>query len=154
MVGKASEIVLKSGGNIKFDLKAHNPILSKALSGVDNGMAYKNFANIAKKLYNKRPEIPVLTATTLLVPGYVDSEEIESIASFISNLNNSIPYSLLIFHPDYWMRDLPATSINQVIECYGAAVKHLENVHVGNLHIVGLRSMGEFLRVLEKNHKN
>jgi pyruvate formate lyase activating enzyme len=79
-----------------------------------------------------------------MVPGYVDAAEVEAIAGFIADLDPSIPYSLLAFHPDYHMADLPYTSLGQAVECYNAARRHLERVHVGNLHTLGVRSMESF----------
>ena len=143
LVRRAAELSLESGGNIKFDLKCFDRNLSIALSGVPNDRAYENFRMIAEELYDERPEVPVLTATTLLVPGYVDASEVEAIAEFIADLNPEIPYSLLIFHPDWMMSDLPVTPLKDVLECYRAARRHLRNVNVGNLHLVGLRSMEE-----------
>jgi len=144
MVDEAARLSLKSGGNVKFDLKAWSRTLSVALSGVDNSRAYENFQRIAKTLHPHRPEEPLLTATTLLVPYYVDEVEVESIASFIADLDPTIPYSLLIFYGAHAMKDLPVTPRDQVVACYRAAKKHLERVHVGNLHLIGLRSMADF----------
>ncbi|MEM3607366.1 MAG: radical SAM protein [Candidatus Bathyarchaeia archaeon] len=138
LVDRAAEIALRSGGNIKFDLKCYDPTLSLALSGVSNRRAYENFQRIAERYYDDRPDLPVLTATTLLVPGYVDKREVEGIAEFIASLNPEIPYSLLIFHPDYYMYDLPVTPRRQVEECLEAASKYLRHVHVGNLQLLGL----------------
>ena len=145
LVKEAAEVATKSGGNIKFDLKSYDPDLSLALSGVDNSAAFSNFEMIGREFYNKRPEVPMLTATTLLVPGYVDAFEVRKIASFISDINESIPYSLLLFHPKYAMSDLPFTSYVQAKSCYAAATEFLENVHVGNLKILGIRNMREFI---------
>ena len=142
LVREAAELALESGGNLKFDLKAFNPNLSLALSGVSNRRAYENFELVAREFYDKRREVPVLTATTLLVPGYVDHVEVEGIAKFISELNPEIPYSLLVFHPDFMMRDLPITPVKQVKLCYEAAKKHLRNVNIGNLHLLGLSGVG------------
>ncbi len=61
----------RSGGIIKFDLKAFDSNLSIALSGVPNSRAYENFERIAAEFFEKLAP-PVLTATTLLVPFYVD----------------------------------------------------------------------------------
>lgn len=151
MVLRAAELALESGGNVKFDLKCYTPTLSLALSGVQNRRAYKNFRRIAEGLYSERRELPVLTATTLLVPGYVDAYEVGAIAEFIADLDPLIPYSLLIFHPDYHMMDLPTTPIKQVIECYRAAKSRLERVHVGNLHLIGVSSMVRFERLATKS---
>jgi len=78
----------------------------------------------------------ILTATTLLIPGYIDKEEIEKIAKFISSLNPDIPYSLLAFHPDFKMRDMPVTTKKLAEECYEAATKHLNKVNIGNKHLL------------------
>ncbi|MFB0558226.1 MAG: radical SAM protein [Candidatus Bathyarchaeia archaeon] len=147
LVKRAAETSLVTGGNVKFDLKAFTPELSLALSGVPNERAYRNFEMVAEEIYPERRELPVLTATTLLVPGYVDAAEVEAIAKFIAGLDPSIPYSLLVFHPAYLMKDLPYTSLRQAVECYRVARKHLERVHVGNLHILGLWSMSQFTSV-------
>ena len=142
LVREAAQLALESGGNIKFDLKAFNPDLALALSGVPNRRAFENFELIAKEFYGERKDVPVLTATTLLVSGYVDHVEVEQIAKFIADLNPEIPYSLLVFHPDFQMRDLTITPIKQVKLCLEVAKKHLKKVHVGNLHLLGLRFLG------------
>jgi pyruvate formate lyase activating enzyme len=78
----------------------------------------------------------MLTASTLLVPGYVDAEEVENIAKFISQINPNIPYTLLAFYPCYIMNDLPTTSKKQALECQKAAQKHLKNTRIGNIHLL------------------
>lgn len=135
LVEKAAKLSLQSGGNIKFDLKCFNENLSFALSGVSNKASYENFRMVTG-FFDKRPDLPVLTATTLLVPGYVDEVEVSNIARFISSLNDEIPYSLLIFHPDYMMMDMPVTPKKQVFRCFDEAKKHLKHVNIGNLHLL------------------
>jgi pyruvate formate lyase activating enzyme len=136
LVERAAEIALRSGGNLKFDLKCFNPNLSLALSGVENSSAYENFKMVYDRFYNQRSNLPVLTATTLLVPGYTDAQEVDGIASFIANLDESIPYSLLVFFPHFMMQDLPVTPVEQVRECYRTATKHLKRVNIGNLNLL------------------
>jgi pyruvate formate lyase activating enzyme len=150
VVRKAAELAKITGGNIKFDLKAWDPSLCLALSGVPNERAYLNFEMIAKEFYPTRRELPMLTATTLMVPGYVDAFEVEEIAKFIAELDRGIPYSLLSFHPAYMMADLPYTSLHQAVECYNSAIRHLDRVNIGNLRTLGLRSMVEFTRIANK----
>lgn len=137
LVRRAAELSAQSGGIVKFDLKTFDPNLSRALSGVPNQRAYENFELIATEFF-EQSNPPVLTATTLLVPFYVDEHEVEHIASFIANLNPEIPYSLLVFHPQFYMRDLPVTPREQVYRCYEAAKRHLKNVNIGNKHLLGL----------------
>jgi pyruvate formate lyase activating enzyme len=128
---RAAELSHESKGTVKFDLKAWNNNLHRALTGRSNEQTLRNF----EKLFNQYPS--VLSATTLLVPHYVDEEEVEGIAAFIASLDNSIPYSLLIFHPDYKLADMSVTPKEQVLRCYKAAKKHLKNVNIGNLHLLG-----------------
>lgn len=137
LMRKMGFLAEESGGIIKFDLKAYSEQLHRALCGVSNQTILKNFAMLADSLSFKNKYYPPLMATTLLVPYYVDEIEVAQIARFIRNLNPSIEYSLLIFHPDHLMRDLPATPLKQVQRCYDAAKRELGRpVHVGNLHLL------------------
>jgi len=140
LVERAAELALRSGGNIKFDLKCSSDTVSRALSGVSNRRSFENFEMLFAKYGIGRPSMPLLTATTLLVPGYVDDQEVEKIAMFLAGLDREIPYSLLVFHPDFMMSDLPVTPIRQVEDCYRAAKKHLNRVNIGNLQSLGIRS--------------
>ncbi|RLI28581.1 radical SAM protein [Candidatus Bathyarchaeota archaeon] len=133
---KAAELSLYSGGIVKFDLKTWSNSLNVALCGVSNKPTLENFRRIGEKYYKARLEPPLLTASTLLVPGYVDAEEVENIARFIAEINPTIPYTLLAFYPQYVMNDLPTTSRKTAEECYRRARKHLENVRIGNVHLL------------------
>jgi pyruvate formate lyase activating enzyme len=145
LVEKLAEIVYKSGGNIKFDFKAWNQNLHQALTGRKNSNVLNNIKLVYEKLEkNNDRNVPMLGISTLLVPYYLDKSEIENISKFVARLDPEIPYSLLIFHPDFKMKDLPITPLKQVREAYITAEKVLNNVRVGNLHLLGIRSMEEF----------
>jgi pyruvate formate lyase activating enzyme len=133
---KAAEIALESGGNIKFDLKTWSEPLSLALCGVSNKPTFENFRMIGEKFYGKRKELPMLSASTLLISGYVDVEEIEGIAKFISEIDASIPYTLLAFYPCYVMNDLPTTNRKQALDCQKTAEKYLKNTRIGNVNLL------------------
>jgi len=133
---KAAEFSLVSGGTIKFDLKTWDANLNKALCGVSNKPTLESFKMIGDGFFKKRSELPVLTASTLLVPGYVDVEEVEALAQFIAEVDSAIPYTLLAFYPHYVMNDLPTTSREQANRCYSTAKKHLENVRIGNVNLL------------------
>lgn len=136
LVKQVGKQALKSGGIIKFDLKAPSSKLSLALSGVRNERIYQNFEMLYNEYYHKRPSIPLLTATTLLVPGYIEPNEVERIAKKIAHIDEKIPYSLLVFHPDFKARDLPVTPKQTAKECFNRAKNHLEHVHLGNKHLL------------------
>jgi pyruvate formate lyase activating enzyme len=126
---------VESGGCVKFDLKAMDANIHYALCGADNKRTLENFAAAAEYI-PQRPEPPPLIASTLLVPDYIDAQEVRAIASFIAKLDSNIPYALLGFHGDFLMTDLPATSWKQAESCLAAAKEAgLKRVRLGNVHI-------------------
>jgi pyruvate formate lyase activating enzyme len=136
LLHKMMSLSLESGGCVKFDLKAMNRNIHLALCGVDNGRTLENFAAAARRI-SERHQPPPLVASTLLVPGYIDAQEVGAIASFIADLDPSIPYALLGFHGDFLMTDLPPTSRKHAQSCLAAAeAAGLKRVRIGNVHIL------------------
>jgi pyruvate formate lyase activating enzyme len=131
------ELALVTGGCVKFDLKAWDEALHIALTGSTNRRSLSNFARAAKEL-SRRPVPPLLVASTLLVPGYVDEREVGGIASFLASLDPQIPYSLLGFHPHFALSDLPRTPATLARKCLEAARDAgLSRVKIGNVHLLG-----------------
>jgi len=130
------ELSVESGGCIKFDLKAWDNSLHRALCGVTNWRTVRNFAYLSRWI-SRRPDPPLLIASTLLVPGYVETEQVSQIAAFIAQLNPDIPYALLAFHPAFEMSDLPTTSHRQATDCLAVAKSAgLTCVRLGNVHLL------------------
>jgi len=133
----AVELSLASGGCIKFDLKAFDAALYRALTGGSNQVALENFARAAARI-RERPEPPLVVASTLLVPGYVDADEVGRIARFIARLDPGIPYALLGFAPQFAMSDLPPTSVRHAEQAFQEARRAgLQRVRIGNRHLLG-----------------
>jgi len=136
-LGRMADLSFRSGGCIKFDLKAWDEGLHYALCGVTNRKTLENFEKLARRTW-QRPEPPLLIASTLLVPGYVDEREVAGISRFISKLNPEIPYSLLAFYPHFHLGDLPTTSLAHALRCKSVAEQAgLHRVHIGNVHLLG-----------------
>ena len=134
---RATELSLETGGVVKFDLKTWDGDLGRALCGISNRASLDNFRQIGEIYFRKRPEVPVLTASTLLVPGYVDDEEVSKIAGFIASIDERIPLSLLAFYPCHELIDLPTTSKKDAIDCLRAAQQAgLQNVRIGNIRLL------------------
>ena len=133
---KMGEVSLESGGCIKFDLKAWDEPLHRALCGATNRRTLENFEYLAGWI-SERTDPPFLVASTLLVPGYVETEQVRRIARFIARLDKTIPYALLAFHPDFEMADLPTTTRQLAGECFSAAEgAGLTHVRLGNRHLL------------------
>jgi pyruvate formate lyase activating enzyme len=139
LIEECMQIAIESGGNIKFDLKTFNEKLNLALCGVSNQRTLENFKFLADNYFGMRGEdMPEISACTLMVPGYTISEEVELIVKYIQSINENIPYSLLIFHGDYQMRDLGITPRKQALKSLELAKKYLKKVNLGNKFLLGL----------------
>jgi pyruvate formate lyase activating enzyme len=130
------QLALDSGGCIKFDLKAWDENLHKALTGITNRRTLGNFRRAGERS-RTRPIPPLVIASTLLVPGYVEEEEVRSLAHFIATVNPEIPYSLLAFQPHFYMSDLPFIPRSTAEKCLRAAREEgVRNVRLGNIHLL------------------
>jgi pyruvate formate lyase activating enzyme len=137
LLDRAVRLSLETGGCIKFDLKAYTESLHIALTGWSNQRTLANFARAAERLH-ERPHPPLVVASTLLVPGYVDVSEVGRIATFIADQSPNIPYALLGFAPNFLMPDLPVTSVRHAEAARQAALEAgLRNVRIANRHLLG-----------------
>lgn len=136
LMDEALDLALESGGCVKFDLKAFDDTLHRVLTAASNGHTLENIARAAAR-FGERPEPPLLVVSTLLVPGYVDVQEVSGIARFVAAQNPAIPYVLLGFAPQFLFPDLPCTSVDHAEAAEAAARQAgLDTVRVGNRHLL------------------
>ena len=103
---------------------------------MSNRRTLENFEHLSTWI-SRRPDLPFLVASTLLVPGYVEAGQVGQLAQFIAGLDPSILYALLGFCGAFEMCDLPTTSRQQAEECLEAAqAAGLERVRIGNAHLL------------------
>jgi len=77
-----------------------------------------------------------LEVTTLLIPGHNDSEaELEAMCGWlVEHLGPQVPLHFTAFHPDWKMRDVPATPLATLQRARQIAVRHgLRYVYTGNV---------------------
>jgi len=142
MMKKAGEIALETGGTIKIDLKAFTPRIHQALTGCSNENTLENLKMLAE-MGKQRSDPPLVCASTLLVPGYINNEEVRRIARFIASCDTNIPYSILAFYPAYMFDDIPITSRQHAQKAEEISREQgLTNVHIGNIHLL---DHGEYL---------
>lgn len=136
LLEEMTDLSLTSGGCIKFDIKAWNDSLHTALCGISNKRTKENFERVARRV-KERPNPPLLIASTLLVPGYIDEEEVRDISKWIASFGPDIPYALLAFYPQFFFKDLPTTSRKLAFRCKEVAEEEgLRRVRIGNLHLL------------------
>jgi pyruvate formate lyase activating enzyme len=81
---------------------------------------------------SKRVEI-VLEVTTLIIPGYNDSnEEMERLTDWLASLSPDIPYHLSAYYPMYKFT-APATQLSTLQRLQEIAGKKLHYVYLGNV---------------------
>ena len=136
LLKESTDIALQTGGIIKIDFKVFDDKLNLALCGSSNKFTKQNIKNIGKRM-SERPEVPLLVISTLLIPGYIDVEQVGKIAKLIADINPSIPFSLLAFYPAFILNDLPTTSRKLADECYNIAKEQgLTKINIGNKHLL------------------
>lgn len=110
---------------MNIDLKSFQESYYKKVCGGQLGPVLKTI-EIASKICH-------IEITTLLVTGLNDSkEEVEKIASFLSNLDRNIPLHLSQYFPSYKM-ERPPTGLEVMLESREIAKKHLNYVYLGNI---------------------
>ncbi|UCF71550.1 MAG: radical SAM protein [candidate division WOR-3 bacterium] len=127
---------LASDGCIKIDFKTFNENLNIALCGASNRNTKENIRQVAECI-EQREEPPVLIVNTLIIPGYIDEQELESMAKFIGSINKKIPWSFLAFYPHFRFDDMPCTSRKQAEMALSIAADYeIKNTHLGNVHLL------------------
>lgn len=105
---------------VVFSLKAYSEDIYRDFTGKSNRGTLANFATV----YQSGTK---LQAECLLIPGYIDAEEVERIARFIASIDPNIKLRIDGYFPvnGYpW----PAATAGDVAEAAQLANKHLNNV--------------------------
>lgn len=133
---RAARLAYESGGLIKIDIKAYSPRVHYALCGVSNRQVLNNFRSL-QRAAARRPDPPLLAASTVLIPGYITPKDVWNIADFIARNDKNTPYLLLGFFPHFYFHDMPATSRDHARQCLQAAKEAgLKNVSLANSYFI------------------
>ncbi len=144
---------LASSKGLKNIMVSAGYINQDALKDIDEFMdAYsidlKFFSDDSYRTYSKGKLQPVLETikyvfskgkwvelTTLLVPQYLDEEQLEEIARWIANeLADFVPWHVSKFFPHYKAHDLPPTPVEDLEKAYRTGKEAgLKYIYVGNL---------------------
>lgn len=110
---------------MNIDLKSFNPAYYEKICG---GSLEPVLASIKRASESCHVEV-----TSLLVNGLNDSEEeVEKIASFLSNINRNIPLHLSRYFPNYKL-ERPPTEIDVMLRSRDIAREYLNYVYLGNM---------------------
>jgi pyruvate-formate lyase-activating enzyme len=112
---------LKNVDKVAFGLKCFDERLHVDYTGESNRQILSNF----KRIYDSG--VPML-AETVVIPDYIDVEEIEKLARFIASINPDMLYHLDAYSKvadNPWRR----ATVQDVERAAKAAGKYLSNVH-------------------------
>ena len=106
---------------VAFGLKAFDEELHIDYTGHSNKLILQNF----KRIFDSG--VPML-AETVVIPGYIDADEIEKLAKFIASIDPG-----MLYHLDAYSKvadnPWPRATIEDVERAAAAAGKYLTNVH-------------------------
>ena len=106
---------------VAVGLKAFDPGLHRDYTGESNEIILENFERIF------RSGVPMM-AETVVIPGYIDNEEVDRIARFIASVDRNIPYQLdayLKAGDNPWRRP----TVTEMDEAVAVAGKHLNHAY-------------------------
>ncbi|MEM1525299.1 MAG: radical SAM protein [Nitrososphaerales archaeon] len=112
-----------------LDIKAYDENIHKRLTGASNKWILKLPEEILNRGF-------VLEVSSLYIPNWVETDQIKKIAELLSQVDSTIPFTILAFFPEYKLTHIPSPNFQQMIEAYYSAKDAgLKNVKLGNAGI-------------------
>ena len=119
--------LLKYADAFNIDLKSFNKDFYRKVIGGKLEPVLETIEEVSR-----HPEID-LEVTTLVIPGYNDSDkEMDEITDFLASLNKDIPYHLSAYYPAYKFK-APSTPIETLERLKEIAERKLNYVYLGNV---------------------
>ena len=122
--------VLKAAGVDGFwlDIKAYSESVYRKLCGTSNKTVLDSPAEILDRGF-------VLEVLSLYIPGWVEIDELEKIASHLADVDPNIPFTLLAFFPAYKLKHVRSPTLHEMLKAYFTVKNYLKNVKLGNCHV-------------------
>ncbi len=112
-----------------LDINAYDETIHSKLTGVSNTRILKLPAELKESGF-------VLELLSLVIPGWVEADQIGKIATVLASVDAEIPFTILAFFPAYKMIDVPTPNLRQMIDAYNAAKDAgLRKIKLGNVHL-------------------
>ncbi|MFW9825521.1 MAG: radical SAM protein, partial [Candidatus Thorarchaeota archaeon] len=112
-----------------LDIKAYDDETYKKLCGVSNRTVLQSVKEIIERNF-------VLEILTVFIPNFVEVDQFEKIAQLICEVDETIPFHILPFFPQYKLMTYRSPTLNEIIETY-FTVKDvgLKNIQIGNVGV-------------------
>jgi len=106
-----------------LDIKAYDDKVHKRLTDASNKWILRLPREIVDKDF-------VLEVLSLYIPGWVETDQIEKVAKLLTQVDSTIPFTILAFFPEHKLINFPSPNLQQMIEAYYAGLK---NIKLGNI---------------------
>ncbi len=106
---------------VQMSIKAFDDGLHRDYTGKSNERVLRNFESLCRAGVR-------LSVATVLIPGYIDTDEIDRVAKYIAGVDKNVPYNILPYFKsgdNPWRRPTP----NEMHEAEVIARRHLNRVH-------------------------
>lgn len=140
---------LRDGGVDAFwlDIKAWDDRAHRWLTGRPNTEILRLPAELLSQGF-------VLEVLSLYIPGLVERNQLRSIARLLADTDDTIPYTILAFFPEYRMKKFRSPTTEEMVQAYDdAKANGLRNVRLGNLGVV-LRSEADLRLIRDHTAPN
>jgi pyruvate-formate lyase-activating enzyme len=126
-----------------LDIKAYDEDIYEKLCGTSNKTVLKSPREILSRNF-------ILEILTVYIPDLVDIEQFEKIAQLIAEIDESLPFHILAFFPQYKLKDFRAPTLTEILDTY-KTVKNLglKKVRIGNIGIFAKKE--EEMKTLIRN---
>ncbi len=110
-----------------LDIKAYDDKVHKRLTGASN----KWILRLPREMVDRDFVLEVLS---LYIPGWVETDQIDKVAELLTQVDSTIPFTILAFFPEHKLTNVPSPNFQQMIEAYHAARDAgLKNIKLGNI---------------------
>jgi pyruvate-formate lyase-activating enzyme len=112
-----------------LDIKAFDPQIHKRLCGTDN----ERILELPAEMISLGFQLEVLS---LFIPGWVEENQLVSIARLLAGVDPLIPFTLLAFFPEYRLRDVRPPTVTEMISTYHSVRDAgIVNLRIGNIGV-------------------
>jgi len=119
-----------------LDIKAYDEKVHKNLTGASNKWILRLPSEIFGREFTQE-------VSSVYIPGWVETDELRSIAASLAQVDPEIPYAIIAFLPEHQLSHVPPPSFQQMVEAYNAA-------RDSGLKKVRLDNIGLFVRTTEE----
>ncbi|MFX0104244.1 MAG: radical SAM protein [Candidatus Hodarchaeota archaeon] len=127
---KNLDLLQKAGlDSFWLDIKAFDEDIYKKLCGTSNKTVLNSPKEIIKRNF-------ILEVLTVYIPNFIEIDQFKKIAQLIVELDDTIPFHILAFFPQYKLKSYRSPYLDEILETY-KVIKEigLKHIQIGNIGV-------------------